>query len=68
MNASKRSVITVVSLAALLTLGGCASMSQQDKNTAYGAGAGGVAGDVLTTGSPLGILGSTAVGGVIGLW
>lgn len=51
---------------AVLGLGGCAGMSQQDKNTAVGAGIGGVAGSVLTGGSAIGTIGGAAVGGVIG--
>ena len=53
-------------VAAVLGLGGCAGMSQQDKNTAIGAGVGGVAGSVLTGGSAVGTIGGAAVGGVIG--
>ncbi|MDP3668709.1 MAG: glycine zipper 2TM domain-containing protein [Telluria sp.] len=49
-----------------LALGGCAGMSQQDKNTAIGAGAGAVVGGVLTGGSAIGTVGGAAVGGVIG--
>ena len=51
-----------------LTLGlaGCAGMSGQDKNTAIGAGAGAVLGNVLTGGSAAGTVGGAAVGGVIG--
>jgi osmotically inducible lipoprotein OsmB len=49
-----------------LGLGGCAGMSQQDKNTAIGAGAGAVVGGVLTGGSTAGTVGGAAVGGVIG--
>jgi osmotically inducible lipoprotein OsmB len=41
-------------------------MSTQDKNTAIGAGVGGVAGSVLTGGSVLGTVGGAAVGGGIG--
>jgi osmotically inducible lipoprotein OsmB len=48
-----------------LNLGGCGGMSTQEKNTAYGATAGGVAGAVLGGGA-LGTLGGAAVGGVIG--
>lgn len=54
----------VVGLA--LSLGGCAGMSTQHKNTAIGAGAGGVAGGVLTGGSTAGIVGGAAVGGLLG--
>lgn len=41
-------------------------MSQQDQNTLVGAGIGGVAGAVLTDGSPVGTVGGAVVGGVIG--
>ncbi len=58
--------VGVVIAAALLVLGGCAGMSTQDKNTAIGAGVGGVAGAVLTGGSAVGTVGGAAVGGLIG--
>ncbi len=66
MNMSKRGTISAISITLLLVLGGCSGMTQQEKNTAYGAGAGGVAGAVLTGGSALGTAGGAAVGGVIG--
>jgi len=50
----------------LISLGGCSGMSRQEKNTAYGATAGGVAGAVITGGGALGTLGGAAVGGLIG--
>lgn len=49
-----------------LSLMGCASMSDRDRNTAVGAAIGGVAGSVLTGGSAVGTVGGAAVGGVIG--
>lgn len=52
--------------AVILTLGACSGMSTQDRNTAIGAGIGGVAGSVLTDGSTLGTVGGAAVGGVVG--
>lgn len=52
--------------AGLLSLGGCAGMSQQDKGTAVGAGVGAVGGAVLTGGSAIGTVGGAAVGAVIG--
>lgn len=55
---------TIATLA--LGLAGCSGMSQQDKNTAIGAGAGAVVGGVLTGGSAVGTVGGAAVGGVIG--
>lgn len=55
-----------VATAMLFGLSGCAGMSQQDKNTAIGAGVGAVGGAVLTGGSTAGTIGGAAVGGVIG--
>lgn len=59
-------VRNVIFAALVLGLGGCAGMSTQEKNTAVGAGAGGVAGGVLTGGSTIGIVGGAAVGGFLG--
>lgn len=60
----------LLTCAALVTvalgLGGCSGMSQKDKNTAIGAGAGAAIGHVLTGGSTAGTVGGAAVGGVIG--
>jgi len=59
--------INTLALAALvLSLSACANMSNQDRNTAAGAGIGAVAGAVLTGGSAVGTVGGAAVGGVIG--
>jgi osmotically inducible lipoprotein OsmB len=55
-----------VAVALLLGLGGCASMSTQDKSTAVGAGVGAIGGAVLTGGSAIGTVGGAAVGGIIG--
>jgi osmotically inducible lipoprotein OsmB len=52
--------------AIVLVLGGCADLSTRDKNTALGAGIGGVAGAILTHGNPIGAVGGAAVGGYIG--
>lgn len=59
---SKLILITVLGL----TLGACSGMSRQDRNTAYGATAGGVAGALITGGGVLGTAGGAAVGGLIG--
>ncbi len=59
-------VVSAVAAATLLGLAGCAGMSQQDKSTAIGAGAGAVGGAVLTGGSAVGTVGGAVVGGVIG--
>jgi len=58
--------MNAVAIAALLGLSACSGMSRQEKNTTYGATAGGVAGAVLTGGSTIGTLGGAAVGGLIG--
>jgi osmotically inducible lipoprotein OsmB len=59
-------IIPAAILSSLLVLSGCSGMSTQQRNTAIGAGIGGVAGSVLTDGGTLGTLGGAAVGGVIG--
>lgn len=66
MNTIQKNSISTIALAMLLGLGGCANLSEQEQNTAIGAGAGGVAGGVLTGGSTLGILGGAAAGGFLG--
>jgi osmotically inducible lipoprotein OsmB len=58
--------VSAVVLAVLLGIGGCADMSTQQKDTAIGAGAGAVAGGLLTGGSTVGVVGGAAVGGLIG--
>jgi len=66
MNTLKSLSISAVAVVMLIGLGGCAGMSNQDKNTAIGAGVGAVGGAVLTGGGALGTVGGAAVGGVIG--
>ena len=66
MKMLQRFSVTSASLSILIGLSGCSGMSQQDQNTAVGAGLGGVAGAVLTDGSPIGTVGGAVVGGVIG--
>lgn len=65
-----RGMRTLGTVASTLVLaaaaGGCANMSERDRNTAIGAAAGGVAGSVLTGGSTAGTIGGAAVGGIIG--
>lgn len=61
-----RTVKIVTSLAILSSLFACAGMSSRDKSTTIGAGAGAVAGAVLTGGSGVGTVGGAVVGGVIG--
>lgn len=66
MKTIRRFALSAMASAMLLGLGGCAGMSNQDKNTAIGAGVGAVGGAVLTGGGALGTVGGAAVGGVIG--
>ncbi|MEQ6292284.1 glycine zipper 2TM domain-containing protein [Vogesella sp. GCM10023246] len=66
MKTMQRLTLGAVSVAILLSLGGCAGMSRQGQNTAVGAGVGAVGGAVLTGGSVLGTVGGAAIGGVIG--
>ena len=58
--------LLTMTLGLALGLSACAGMSQQDKNTAIGAGVGAIGGSVLTGGGTLGTLGGAAIGGVIG--
>ncbi|OYU32849.1 MAG: prenyltransferase [Comamonadaceae bacterium PBBC2] len=51
---------------AVLALSACSGMTQQEKNTAIGAGVGAIGGSILTGGSTAGAVGGAAVGGVIG--
>lgn len=66
MNTMKKLAIHTATIAFVLSLTACAGMSRQDQNTAVGAGAGAVLGNVLTGGSAVGTVGGAAVGGVIG--
>jgi osmotically inducible lipoprotein OsmB len=66
MKVQSKLAVSVVSMFMVVSLAGCSSMSTRDKNTAIGAGVGGVAGAVLTGGSGLGTVGGAAIGGVIG--
>ena len=61
-----KTLTRLASALALIAMAGCAGMSQQEKNTAIGAGVGAVGGSILTGGSTTGTLGGAAVGGVIG--
>lgn len=66
MKTIKQFVVSASLVTVALGLSACAGMSQQDKGTAIGAGAGAVLGGVLTNGSTAGTVGGAAVGGVIG--
>jgi len=66
MKTTLKSVPGTIALVALLGLSACAGMTQQEKNTAIGAGVGAVGGSILTGGSTTGTVGGAAVGGIIG--
>lgn len=66
MNIIKKLAIQATAIAFALGLTACSDMSRRDEHTAVGAGAGAVAGAVLTGGSAIGTVGGAAVGGVIG--
>jgi osmotically inducible lipoprotein OsmB len=62
-----KNTLSLTCAAFLLTsLGACSGMSPRGEDTAVGAGAGAVAGAVLTGGSGIGTVGGAVVGGVIG--
>jgi osmotically inducible lipoprotein OsmB len=63
---SSRRLAAAATLTLVLGLSACSGMSQQDRNTAIGAGVGAIGGSVLTGGSTMGTIGGAAVGGVIG--
>lgn len=56
----------VVLAMGVVGLTACSGMSQQEKNTAIGAGVGAIGGSIVTGGSTAGTVGGAAVGGVIG--
>ena len=66
MKSIRRYAVSLSVAAVLLGLGACAGMSEQNRDTAIGAGVGAVGGAVLTGGSTLGTVGGAAVGGLIG--
>lgn len=66
MNTIQKISLNAAVVTLMLSLGGCAGMSERDKNTAVGAGVGAVGGSILTGGSAIGTVGGAAVGGVIG--
>jgi osmotically inducible lipoprotein OsmB len=66
MKATQKFPLNALAVAAVLGLTACAGMTQQEKNTAIGAGAGAVGGNILSGGSTAGTLGGAAIGGIIG--
>jgi osmotically inducible lipoprotein OsmB len=64
--ARTRTLLTVTTLVAVIgSLSACDNMSRRDRDTAIGAGVGGVAGAAIG-GSALSTVGGAAVGGIIG--
>ncbi len=61
-----KALMTAAAITMLLGAAGCGNMSTRDKDTAIGAGAGAIAGAVLTGGSAIGTIGGAAAGGLIG--
>lgn len=66
MKKARSLIVQATVLSSVLMLTACSGMSERQRNTAIGAGIGGVAGSVLTDGGTLGTVGGAAVGGVIG--
>lgn len=66
MNTITRLASHAAAIVCAISLTACAGMSNQDRNTAIGAGVGAVAGSVLTGGGAVGTVGGAVVGGVIG--
>ena len=66
MKTMHRFAVNAVTVALVLGLSACSEMSTRDRDMAIGAGAGAVAGAVLTGGSGVGTVGGAAVGGLIG--
>jgi osmotically inducible lipoprotein OsmB len=65
MKTTRKYSVGAVAAALLIGLGGCSGMTTQDRDTAIGAGVGGVAGNVLG-GGLLGTAAGAVVGGVVG--
>jgi osmotically inducible lipoprotein OsmB len=66
MKTMQRFTVSAAGVALLLGVGGCSGMSTRDRDTAIGAGIGGVAGYAITDGGAVGTIGGAAVGGLIG--
>lgn len=66
MKTTQTLTLGALALTVLLSTVGCSNMSRRDQDTAIGAGAGAVAGSILTGGSAVGTVGGAVVGGVIG--
>lgn len=66
LSSIQRNAARIIATSVLFYLTGCAGMSEREKSTAIGAGAGAIGGSILTGGSAAGAIGGAAIGGVIG--
>lgn len=66
MSNIRKYIVGTAAMLVVVSMAGCGGMSRRGTDTVVGAGVGGVAGAVLTGGSPLGTIGGAAVGGVVG--
>ena len=66
MHTIQRHAPLVIVTSMLIYLTGCAGMSEREKSTAIGAGAGAIGGSILTGCSAAGAIGGAAIGRVIG--
>ena len=66
MKTNQKFTNLTITVAVIISLSGCSSMSQREKSTAIGAGVGAAAGAILTGGGLIFTVGGAAVGGVIG--
>ena len=65
-NAGKIFAMTALVLGATVAVANAACEGRKTTDTALGAGAGGIAGAVITHGSPVGLIGGAVVGGLAG--
>jgi osmotically inducible lipoprotein OsmB len=66
MHTFTKTLVMLTGAVSFALVTGCAGMSEQEKATAIGAGAGAIGGSILTGGSTAGTLGGAAVGGYVG--
>jgi len=62
----KTTIKTIGIIVIATGLSACAGMSHTEKDTLVGAGAGAVAGSVISGGNPVGVVGGAVAGGIIG--
>jgi osmotically inducible lipoprotein OsmB len=66
MNVLQKLVLGTSALSLMLVMNARKGMTARGKSIAVGTGVGGVAGSILTAGSPIGSLGGAAIGSLIG--